>query len=592
VAKHVVPERLDPMLQLSLAPDPSSAAEARRFTADVLREWHEDPLADAVVLLVSELVTNALLHAGSPVQLALGRRSGHVRVDVVDESPVMPGVRDYDDEATTGRGLGLVEMVAESWGVEPRHPRGKSVWFEMPSTQHIPEEHGAPAAPPPAAPTSVRRATDTVTVRLLGAPVRLFPAMQQHTDALLREYTLIAMESSDTPVPPPIQIDLNSVSEQVAAATAAGSVTTELLLDVPATARGSVLETCEVLEHADSLAADGRLLHTSALPEVRGCRNWFFDQLLTQLDGGEPDPWVITMATDDVAPADDVDFGAVLDELSDAIVIADDRNHVVHANAAMEQVLGWPPGELAGQRLTTIIPERLREAHVAGYTRYMVTREARLIGQPVRVPARHRDGSEVEVQLTLHAFRPPGHRQMFMGVLHVPEPVDPEPSDDGIAVSAALETLERLTAHLSDGPHDRHQLLRLLGEGLERRFAAWWEIDEGQLRCAAAWECETGRYDPFCQATLQRRFDPGEGLPGRVWSTSRPEWVPDVVADANFPRVALAVQAQLRTAFAFPVIASDRVVGVVELFGEAIEPRDAAVLQALAAAGRVLGLIA
>jgi PAS domain S-box-containing protein len=580
------------MLQLSLAPDPSSAAEARRFTADVLREWHEDPLADAVVLLVSELVTNALLHAGSPVQLALGRRSGHVRVDVVDQSSVMPGVRDYDDEATTGRGLSLVEMVAESWGVEPRHPRGKSVWFEMPSTQDIPDEHGAPAGPRPAAPKSAPPATDTVTVRLLGAPVRLFPAMQQHTDALLREYTLIAMESSDMQVPPPIQIDLNSASEQVTAAAAAGSVTTELVLDVPVTARGSVLEICEVLEHADSLAADGRLLHTSALPEVRGCRNWFFDQLLTQLDGGEPDPWVITMATDDVAPADDVDFGAVLDELRDAIVIADDRNHVVHANAAVEQVLGWPPGELAGRRLTTIIPERLREAHVAGYTRYMVTREARLIGQPVRVPACRRDGSEIEVQLTLHALRPTGHRQMFMGVLHVPEQADaPEqPSADGPALSPVLETLERITACISDGTNDHPTILALLGEGLGRRFSAWWVIDANQLRCAAVWECEAGRYDAFRQATLQRRFEPGEGLPGRVWSTARPEWVPDVVADANFPRVALAVQAQLRTAFAFPVITSDRVVGVVELFGEAIEPRDATVLQALAAAGRVLGL--
>ena len=573
------------MLQLALSAHPSSAGEARRFAEDVLREWNEDPLSDSVVLLVSELVTNAVLHAGSPVQVALWRRAGHVRVDVVDQSPVMPGVRDYGDEATTGRGMDLVEMIAESWGVEPRHPHGKAVWFELPSTQTLDDPGDEVHIEAPAADADLPP-EQTVQVRLLGAPVRLFPAMQQHTDALLREYTLMSMQAAEPRVPPRLDVDLNPLAGQVTAASAAGSITTELLLDVPAAARRSVVEVCDVLEHADALAANGRLLNTPPLPEVRGCRDWFFDQLLTQIDGGEPEPWVTPMATDEVQSATDSDFSRVLDVLDDAIVIADDRNHMVYANAAVEQVLGWSPGELAGRRLTTIIPERLHEAHVAGYSRYLVTREARLIGKPVRVPARRRDGAEVEVQLTLHAFRPPGARQMFMGVLHVPEQAD-EPHADA---PAALELLDGATQMVARGERDQVVLLEHLARVLDRRFAAWWVVDGDHLRCGALWQADPDGYDGFRDATLQRRFTQGQGLPGRVWSAGAPEWVTDVVADANFPRVALAVQHQLRTACALPVTAAGEIVGVIELFGDEVQPPDGALLQAFTTLGRLLGL--
>jgi PAS domain S-box-containing protein len=578
------------MLQLSLSAHPSSAAEARRFAADVLREWEEDPLSDAVVLLVSELVTNAVLHAGSPVQVALRRRGGRVHVDVADESPVMPGIRDYGDEATTGRGLELVELLTEDWGVEPRQPRGKTVWFELPSTQEPPEAEDAD-------PVVLREVSldtpdvDAVRVRLLGAPVRLFPAMQQHTDALLREYALIAMESSESTAPPRLAVDLNPLADQVTAATVAGNMTTELLLDVPVAARGSVLEVCDVLDRADALAANGRLLNTPPLPEVRGCRDWFFSQLLTQIDGGDPDPWVVTMATDEAPTSADIDFRTLLDELDDAVVVADDRNHLLYANAAVEQVLGWSPDELVGRRLTTIIPKRLHEAHVAGYTRFLVTHEARLIGNPVRVPALRHDGTEVEVQLTLQTFRPPGARQMFIGVLHLPDgPVTAQTHDHPAGHRTALQALDELGAQLDAGMRDRAEVLALLGKGLDRQFGAWWVVDGDVLRCGAVWEAEPGRYDTFRHATQQRRFAPGQGLPGRVWSSGTPEWLPDVVADANFPRVGLVVQHKLRTACAFPVVGAGRVDGVVELFATAIQPRDPALLQALITAGRLLGL--
>jgi DNA-binding NarL/FixJ family response regulator len=110
---------------------PQSAASARRFVDETLRRWHCDELFDVVALLTSELVTNAILHAHSDIELSVSLTPNGVRIDVVDQSGQMPTPREAGDEDTSGRGLGLVEALAMSWGVDER-PGGKSVWFELP----------------------------------------------------------------------------------------------------------------------------------------------------------------------------------------------------------------------------------------------------------------------------------------------------------------------------------------------------------------------------------------------------------------------------------------------------------------------------
>ena len=115
-----------------LGPDTSSARHARRFVDEVLSRWRCDDLLDDVQLLVSELVTNAVVHAGSDVEIAVRLLSDVVRIEVVDRSPTTDlRPRDPRADAESGRGLLLVETLASAWGVEPLD-HGKSVWFEVP----------------------------------------------------------------------------------------------------------------------------------------------------------------------------------------------------------------------------------------------------------------------------------------------------------------------------------------------------------------------------------------------------------------------------------------------------------------------------
>ncbi|MFB7437338.1 SpoIIE family protein phosphatase [Streptomyces mirabilis] len=110
---------------------PDAVMHARRFTARALRRWKVEEVTDAALLVVSELVTNGLVHTQGPVRVDLMLRGDRVRVSVSDcspRSPAKPVIVDWD--ATGGRGLLLVEAMSESFGSVPV-AGGKQVWSEL-----------------------------------------------------------------------------------------------------------------------------------------------------------------------------------------------------------------------------------------------------------------------------------------------------------------------------------------------------------------------------------------------------------------------------------------------------------------------------
>jgi anti-sigma regulatory factor (Ser/Thr protein kinase) len=114
-----------------LAPEISNAEVARRFVEDELRREavSEDTLFLAQ-LLTTELVTNAVRHAESPVEITVIRREDRIRIEARDDSTAVPALP-ADDPPIRYRGLLLVEDLAEEWGVEVEDRKGKIVWFEV-----------------------------------------------------------------------------------------------------------------------------------------------------------------------------------------------------------------------------------------------------------------------------------------------------------------------------------------------------------------------------------------------------------------------------------------------------------------------------
>ncbi|GAQ67563.1 histidine kinase-, DNA gyrase B-, and HSP90-like ATPase [Streptomyces scabiei] len=119
--------------EVPLPSRPESAATARRLAqVVVLRQWRLSPrMTEDAVLLVSELVGNAVRHTGARVfGLRMRRRPGWIRVEVRDPSRGLPCLMPVQEMDTSGRGLFLVDKLADRWGVDLL-PRGKTTWFEM-----------------------------------------------------------------------------------------------------------------------------------------------------------------------------------------------------------------------------------------------------------------------------------------------------------------------------------------------------------------------------------------------------------------------------------------------------------------------------
>lgn len=125
-------------VQLEVGPDPAEVSRARRWARSRLVGsgiGDDEPLADTLILLISELVTNAVVHTGCPAVLRMlfgsgVAEAGTVRVEVADISARPPQPRRAEGQDTGGRGLELVDGLADRWGWQ-REGTGKSIWCEV-----------------------------------------------------------------------------------------------------------------------------------------------------------------------------------------------------------------------------------------------------------------------------------------------------------------------------------------------------------------------------------------------------------------------------------------------------------------------------
>jgi anti-sigma regulatory factor (Ser/Thr protein kinase) len=291
--------------RLALTRSPSSVGVARRFIQGRAAAWSlPQPATDQLVLIGSELVTNAVLHARTGLTLALELRDGRVRISVTDRSQAPATLRHYRADAFTGRGLRVVAALSDRWGVSAAAD-GKAVWAELAAngdrpavTPHAPDLRRSPPAPAPAGP-------DRRTVRFVGVPVDGYLDLQAHNDALFRELELISIElegDDAARVAAPLaglvdqlyrrfQGQRDSYRDVVAAARARGGRTVELETTVPPAAAAGARSYLALLEQADELCRSGLLLTSEPPAHVRSLRRWFVEEMAAQLlHGASPSP--------------------------------------------------------------------------------------------------------------------------------------------------------------------------------------------------------------------------------------------------------------------------------------------------------------
>lgn len=134
-------------------------------------------------------------------------------------------------------------------------------------------------------------------------------------------------------------------------------------------------------------------------------------------------------------------------------------------------------------------------------------------------------------------------------------------------------------------------ILRAVCTTLGWQTGALWTVEPhlDQLQCVSVWHVSPISIPEFEAATRNRTFARGIGMPGRVWASGQPAWIPDLSADVNFPRARPAAQAGLRACLGFPIAVGGSVVGVMEFFSREIREPDRKLLEMLGALGSQIG---
>lgn len=461
VLQHV-PGRPSLEARYGLRPDLGSAAIARRWVRDVLESANHDAWVGTAELLVSEVVTNAALHAHTPIQLWLGIYEDQLCVEVRDFNPMLPVPRDYDLEATTGRGMGLVSGLSRSCGVHGLGEGGKVVWF---CVGDDPMELDADAL---IAAWDIAELLDgfgeppeVAGVVLASMPATLWLSARQHHDAMVRELVLYLAEH------PAVSLDIASadaarafISTAVAAAIeeahAAGQTEPalpaghpsplpwvprhlDLYIKVPLDAAPSFATLQDVLDAAERLAVEGELLIRPGLPEIIAVRDWACEQVISQLAGIAPAAWPGTdqerfeeTVHDRRSPALPHWDADVVTESARGVIAADDANRIIAVSAPLAAALGWQPEDLVGRRVVSVIPPALREAHVAGFSRHLGTGEAHVLGVPLDLPVLRKDGSEIQCRFLVERAPVSDGRAVYFAWV---DPLEEPPSTDDVATT-------------------------------------------------------------------------------------------------------------------------------------------------------------
>lgn len=155
----------------------------------------------------------------------------------------------------------------------------------------------------------------------------------------------------------------------------------------------------------------------------------------------------------------------------------------------------------------------------------------------------------------------------------------------------AQHTVAKVVAEAANLEEATPKILRAVCESLVWDLGALWSIDRqaGVLRCIEIWHKESVDVPEFEAASHETTFIPGIGLPGRVWFSREPAYIPDVVRDSSFLHAPISGREVLHAAFGFPILLGGEVLGVMEFFSHEIRQPDQELLNMMATLGSQIG---
>ncbi len=288
----------------------------------------------------------------------------------------------------------------------------------------------------------------------------------------------------------------------------------------------------------------------------------------------------------------------ILETAYEAFVGMDPNGTITAWNPQAELTFGWTAAEAIGRTLCdTMVAPAYRAAHANGVEQFLTTTEGSQLNRPINLVALHRDGHEFPVEATVWLVRSGGTVIYNAFVRDISERVLAEEARrKEISLVQLLQSVTMAANRSSSIEHTAKTCLGLICTYMG------WPVCHGYLRANRAPEQMTStelwllqddaRYAAFREATDSADAGPGSGLPGCILASGKPQWILNLADETPLSeRTRTAVAAGLRSAFGFPIVVDEKIIGILEFFSRYTVPPDEELLNMLEHIGSQLGQV-
>ncbi len=266
-----------------------------------------------------------------------------------------------------------------------------------------------------------------------------------------------------------------------------------------------------------------------------------------------------------------------LSEAAFEAIILHDQGTILEVNQSFCRMYGYERAEVIGKSVLDLALPEFRE----------------LLAQKVRAgdtgsyegPALRKDGTIFRTEIAAKPLHYQGHVVRVAAIRDITE------QERNERRQAAQYAVTRVLAESATLAEAIPQLLQVICESLRWKMGEFWRVDDSTnlLRCVETWHAPGLDATAFIEASRQTELAPGVGLPGRVWQSGQPAWIPDVMTDPGFAHAAIAGKLGLHGAVAFPILLGNHTLGLMLFFSRRAPEVDEDLLKMMSAIGSQIG---
>lgn len=269
----------------------------------------------------------------------------------------------------------------------------------------------------------------------------------------------------------------------------------------------------------------------------------------------------------------------------EGIVTFNEYGKIKTFNETAEAMFSCQASEVIGRPFRNLVVPPEQDVWDLFVLSYGQSRIQRMGGVLKEFKAQKKDGTVFPLSLTLSESLLADQR-MFTAFLR--DETEQKLAERRLAAQYAIA---RVLADCTTIQQATPEILQAVCKSLGWQVGVLWQVKPGTkiLFCVEVWRTSHERFSEFVAVTQSMSFSKGVGLPGRIWETGNPIWIPDAVKDPNFPRAPMAAQEGLHAAFAFPIRLGETILGVMEFFSREIQEPDEALLHQMVSVGSQIG---